>query len=623
MSFFNFFAQLRLRAKLLLAFASLLLLSAVVVTFAITSLRRVLNLSAANQEVAALELLVDKMELASQEFLYEGYKTTEFQTGQTSPLIEAFEENSTKAIATLEDLSDDQADQTGALQGQLLEKFAQLEIAFDSLVQLLQVRGFRDYGLEGSLRQAIHTVEKMSYPYDKASMLTLRRNEKDFFLRRDTKYQADFNTNFEAFRNEVLANSKSSPEDILKLLDQYRNEFNRIVAVEMKIGLTEEGGIRGELKKNFAELRPQLAAYASQAIQQNEETISSTQGVLITLFVVQILIGVALAITYAHILTTSIKEIRNATQQLAAGSFPDELKVRTSEEIGQTKQAFNQFIERIKTASRFAKELGEGNLQAVYDVRFANDVLAQSIIAMQAKLRTSEEQHARINWTNRGIAEFNELLKNQSLEITTLADLLLKQLVTYVKANQGVIYVRVQEGGERFLERVATYAYDKKKFVIERIDEGHGLIGQCALEQETIYLKEIPKDFVKITSGLGQATPRNVLLVPLKIQQQVVGVMELASFTLFEKFQIEFVEKIAENIASVIVAKQVEMQTQQLLTEARQRAEQLTQQEEEMRQNTEELQATQEEMERQRKELQEEIKELRAMLKQEFQMSEN
>ena len=139
-------------------------------------------------------------------------------------------------------------------------------------------------------------------------------------------------------------------------------------------------------------------------------------------------------------------------------------------------------------------------------------------------------------------------------------------------------------------------------------------MGQCVLEAHTIYIKEVPSDYVSITSGLGQATPRAVLIVPLKVRDEVMGVLEMASFESFETFQIEFVEKISENIATLLSNRKSSELTKQLLHESEERSEMLTQQEEEMRQNTEELQATQEEMIRQRSELEKEIAILRQRL---------
>ena len=127
---------------------------------------------------------------------------------------------------------------------------------------------------------------------------------------------------------------------------------------------------------------------------------------------------------------------------------------------------------------------------------------------------------------------------------------------------------------------------------------GQGLVGQTYLEKKTTLLTNIPDQYVIITSGLGEATPANLLLIPLIFNEQVMGVLELASFTTWPPYQVDFLESVGEIIASSIATLDVSSKTKQLLEQSQQSTEELRAQEEEMRQNMEELQATQEEMQR-------------------------
>ena len=129
----------------------------------------------------------------------------------------------------------------------------------------------------------------------------------------------------------------------------------------------------------------------------------------------------------------------------------------------------------------------------------------------------------------------------------------------------------------------------------KEIRTGEGLVGRVAHEEKTIYLKEIPDNYVNITSGLGTSEPNTILLVPVKQEDKVNGVIELISFREFDKYQIEFVEKVGENIASFIASIKINEKTATLLADSQHKSEELAAQEEEMRQNMEELQATQEE----------------------------
>jgi methyl-accepting chemotaxis protein len=609
-----FLYGLRIRIKLLAAFGSILLLSVVLIVLSGGAIEKIIYFKSVNEEVDMLKLRLQTMDLATKEFVYEGYKSPSFLEKQESAAITTFEENQAAAKALLGTLHDDRSDKDhGAQQTLSLDlTLDSLQINFVKLVDLLRQRGFKDYGLEGSLRTAIHAVENSGFEFDKVTMLMLRRHEKDFFLRKDLKYQQEFNARFETFKSQVAATPN---KEMISSLDNYRDEFNRVVEIEKQIGLTESVGIRGRIKNLFIKIRPQIETIHASMKEQNEGQISRTQWLLWTVFVIQTIAGFVMAIVYAGLLTKAIKDIRNGMQKLAAGIFPDKLMVKTSEEIGETKIAFNQFIDRLRAATQFAEQLGAGGGNLKYDAQYNDDVLAKSLISAHDKLQMAEGIQKRANWINEGAAQFNEILKNDAEDIKVMGERIVHILVTYLKANQGALYVVNGLDGALYLERIATYAYGKKKFVEERVDGDAGLLGQCVLEGQTIYLKDVPQDFVKITSGLGEATPRHVVIVPLKTREKVMGVVELASFGMLEDHHIEFIERVAESIASILYNKQSSTETRRLLEESQQRAHSLAQQEEEMRQNSEELQATQEEMERQRLHLQAEIKMLKQKLK--------
>src|SRR5690606_17066156 len=129
--------------------------------------------------------------------------------------------------------------------------------------------------------------------------------------------------------------------------------------------------------------------------------------------------------------------------------------------------------------------------------------------------------------------------------------------------------------------------------------------GQVILEKATTYMTEFPEKYIKITSGLGEALPRNLLLVPLNIEAKVIDAIELASSKKIHDYRLQLVEKLGESIASTISAVKINQRTKYLLQESQQQAEEMKAQEEEMRQNMEELAATQEDMERAMKEIQE------------------
>jgi GAF domain-containing protein len=224
-------------------------------------------------------------------------------------------------------------------------------------------------------------------------------------------------------------------------------------------------------------------------------------------------------------------------------------------------------------------------------------------------LKRMKQEDEKRNWMNEGLASFSELVRNHQHDSQLLADKCVSFLTKYLNGQQASLFVISGEEGNEHLQLVSCYAFSKKKFVEKKIDLGDGMIGQAFMEGETIHLREIPKGYTSITSGLGDSTPGFLLIVPLKYDIKTVAIFELASFYDFQEHHIQFIQKAGEFLASAILNSQNTQKMKNLLEAARINEEQMRQREEEMRQNMEELQATQEELVRKEREMQKRISE--------------
>jgi methyl-accepting chemotaxis protein len=256
----------------------------------------------------------------------------------------------------------------------------------------------------------------------------------------------------------------------------------------------------------------------------------------------------------------------------------------------------------------FANEISKGNLDVEYASLDNHDELGKSLLAMQQNLKTSNVREQQEKFITVGITKIGDIIRKHGNDPAVLVDEFIKCIVNYTNLNQGGLFLLENESNDPYLKLVACYAYDRKKFLNKRIELGQGLVGQCFLEKEPAYLTQIPGDYVKITSGLGQATPRSIYLQPVQTKDETVGVIELASFNELKDFEKQFILRAAENIASAIISSSTNQRIKLLLTDEQQRAEEMKAQEEEMRQNMEELQATQEEIYRKQVENENRIK---------------
>ncbi|TRX58680.1 HAMP domain-containing protein [Fulvivirga sp. M361] len=594
--------QLKIRLKLLLAFGSILLMSLVLIIVVIRSTRSIQEYNTLNEQVDQLTIMDLRMNNEVKDFYSEGYKQDVFQQTGKSAIIDAFTNLNLKYDSLLTLIAEhqifDEQDYASGL-NLLHADHEQMNNGFRLLINLFKKRGFKDYGLEGDLRSSIHGVENSTYPYNPAEMLMLRRHEKDFFLRKDLKYLDRFNKDITVFKTSILeadSSDNSFSNTILQKTNSYRDQFNAIVTLEKKIGLNRNSGAIGQIHTHYKAIGQRMANL-TQLIKKEKENYTRSSFIFVfSLLGLQLVLGLFLVVVYSNILTKAIKEIKSAIVALSNGTFPKSLNMRTADEIAETKRALNQLVARIREAVNFARDLGEGKLHIKYNEQFTDDVLAMSIITMQDKLVEINEKQKITNWTNEGLAKFSEILKDDFKDLESLSNSILSQLVNYINVNQGVLYHVNSE--DKKLHRIATYAYGKRKFVDEVLSVGQGLAGQCVLEADTIYLSQLPNDYVKITSGLGEATPRNLLIVPLKSKDIVIGVLELASFQVLKPHEIKLVERVSENISNIILTRRSSDRTKKLLKESQLHADSLLLKEEKLRQNAEELQATQEQMQR-------------------------
>lgn len=304
-------------------------------------------------------------------------------------------------------------------------------------------------------------------------------------------------------------------------------------------------------------------------------------------------------------ITQPIKHIHHAFSKLAEGKIDinAKLDVHTGDELEQIAGSANALIDNLDRMMAFAIEIGKGNLNVPFKKISHNDVFGEALLKMRASLETSHEhdqirkiEEQKERWSNDGIAQFAELLRRNYTNMEEFAHTLITHLVNYTEMNVGGLFLLNNTDSNKIsFDLTGCYAYDGLKYEQKQIMLGEGLVGRCAKEAETILLTDLPKGYVKIATGLGYDDPTCLLLVPMKHNDEVLGVIEMASFSVVEPHRISFVEKIGSNMAATISNIKINVHTNQLLEESRVKSEELASQEEEMRQNMEELQATQEE----------------------------
>ncbi len=426
-------------------------------------------------------------------------------------------------------------------------------------------------------------------------------------------------------KNRILqySSGESNSDDILSLDSAFLN-FEELLAIEQNI-MTEldvfedyedpikkfmaEESIESEVLPRSSKLLTKLdevnnhlngqKAETDAGLMTNFKQLISTTSILGVLLLA---IGFVLAFSISKTITLPIKYLRDVIDRLGKGEL---VKIDSSkifnDEIGDMAKSLSSMAEGFGEITVFAENIGDGKYDSEFKPLSESDMLGNALLEMRSNLKKVAEEDKKRNWSTSGLAKFGDILRSYNDNFEKLSDEIITNLVKYIGANQGALFIIETEdpaSEENYMELAACYAWDKKKFLEKKIYKGEGLSGQAWIEGDVIYLTEVPNDYVSITSGLGEANPRSVLIVPLKLNDEIHGVIEMASFKEYDEYEIEFVERIAENIASTISSVKVNERTQKLLEESTMMTEQMRAQEEEMRQNMEELQATQEKIQR-------------------------
>jgi putative methionine-R-sulfoxide reductase with GAF domain/HAMP domain-containing protein len=453
-------------------------------------------------------------------------------------------------------------------------------------------------------KQALRQLQDYDYPAlkDKIQKLSVNWESDSQRMMMDTIFH-EFDTLLSIQKETIMANLQSfeNYEDMLtKLLAEDAIESQVIPRTNKIIGMLNKVAQQQTIISDISD-------------KEVISSVSNLTNVTILLAFVTVILGLVSALFLMRNITVPINFLKNVVVKLGRGELVEEKQTKVSnDEIGEMSIAMDNLVTGLRATTTFAENIGGGNYQSDFKPLSEHDVLGNALINMRNNLANVAEDDKKRNWATEGMAKFGELLRTNNNDVQKLSEEIIANLVKYIKGNQGGIYIIDDEeiDGEPTMSMKACYAWDKKKFLNQKIFKGEGLAGQAWQEGDTIYLTDVPQNYIRITSGLGDANPSSVLITPLKLNDQVFGVVEVASFSVFQDFEIDFVEKISESIASTISSVKVNARTQNLLEESQQMTEQMRAQEEEMRQNMEELQATQEEMARKEKDMLKQLNEL-------------
>ena len=500
---------------------------------------------------------------------------------------------------------------------------------FKEIANKIYLKGSEATGKMGQLNMNAKNALNLSSSAQ-LDMLVERLNSslKDYLLHKDSRYFTKFNESFSQISSlldgkdvsdEVAINDSSlieknngSYQMLIEELNSYKTNFNSLIKLDKDIGLNSGEGLRKILADEGIKFTPELKTLKNGLHQIKQNYQEKTVWIFIIISSVLFIFIVLYGLVFSRSIAGALGKLNNYLLPISKGILPEKLQtLRQNNELQSMINSINELIEGLKKTTSFAEAIGRGTFGTKFEPLSKQDALGNSLLEMRKNLiRAQEDEKKRQEednlrkWANEGLAEFNEILRQSAGDIDALTLSIVRNITKFLKANQsGLFLVNDTKKDDIHLELIATYAYDHERKKQKKIYIGEGLVGMCAVEKSTVYLEDIPQGYLSISSGLGGASPRSLLIVPLKLEEEIFGVIEIASFNKFQKHEVEFVERVTESISSTLSLAKINTRTAVLLEKSQRQAEEMAAQEEEMRQNFEELQATQEESARREAEM--------------------
>ncbi|PZE22357.1 HAMP domain-containing protein [Paenibacillus xerothermodurans] len=245
---------------------------------------------------------------------------------------------------------------------------------------------------------------------------------------------------------------------------------------------------------------------------------------------------------------------------------------------------------QVRAITNVATAVTKGDLSRTIDVTTAGELttLKDNMNEMIRNLKETTRINTEQDWLKTNLAKFSRMLQGQR-DLCAVSRMILSELAPLVSMQHGVFYINEPQDGEPVLKLFASYAYQQRKNLSNEFRKGEGLVGQCLIENQRILLTNVPADYVVISSGLGEAAPLNIVLLPIVFEDQVLAVLELASFRAFSEIDLAFLDQLTESIGIVINTMQANQRTEELLMQSQSLTEELQKQQMELKNTNEEL----------------------------------
>ncbi len=438
-----------------------------------------------------------------------------------------------------------------------------------------------------------------------------KNQDKTSLIRQNTIWEKKIMGKLDSLRkNEAVSGNQNLEnklinlkKDIIRFAESFSKKKNDNQTNDLVLAK-----IRKDIQNFDIEIQINIKQYFYQ-INKNIENVEFTLWLVLSL-------GGTLSFIFAWLLFRSVFQKTNRYSDNINTLINGNLPIIKPNFITELDPMYDSVIELKASFTRLkamAEEIGGGTFDASITMFAGKGEIGAALKGMRDSLGRISKDNWERNFFNEGFAKFSEILRNSNRQTAEdFYDSIINNLVRYLDVAQGGIF-SIQEATAKlpaFMVLRSSYAYQRKKSLEKQLTYEDGIIGQVWRERDLVYINDIPEDYTEITSGIGQAKPKSILVAPLISNDYLNGVIELASFRLFEPYQIEFVKRLSESISSTIARLQVDEESRRTTRQAESMGEKMKAQEAQMKQTLNILEDAQKSMERKNIEMENQLKAL-------------
>lgn len=425
--------------------------------------------------------------------------------------------------------------------------------------------------------------------------------------------------NTTSFRCEPILRNK-------KIGDEVSNKAIKLCFFEKKENTVRQLNENGIIEYNhyhyFELYGNQWGLFSAINADEILEPVAKLQSTMLILGFVGIVLIALFSLYFANTLSRPIISLTEMAKQISIGNLKQKIITKTKDEIGALTESFQKMQTNLTQVVEQAKKVALGDYKSQIEPKSEKDELSISINNMTISLDKLSTETQKQNWLKTGQNKLNEVMRGD-LDIPTLSNNIITYLAKYLEASIGAFYVYYEE--KETLKLTGSFAFTMRKGLSKTYNIGEGIVGQAALEKKIISLTEIPENYIRINSALGDSIPKNIIVAPIILNNVIKGVIEFGAFREFTNEQLELINMVDENIAISINSAIARTKLKKLFETTKEQAVSLQEQQEMLQTSNEELEeqtkkllqseielkAQQEELQTSNEELEEQTQKLR------------